>query len=215
MNKSQIPTVRRNTIYLSMCHHPPECWIDESMGDMMDERVILQLYGHKHVQSIDPNEKRVRIYSGALQPEHSGKDEPKPVYNWIVLELQEEALTVKVYPRVYEDITGRFDAEIQSCDEGKNYKICRLKLGNEEKIDSSDSVADAGNDTQEDGYIMDNVMRDIAYKYLKLSSGKRNELSKRYSESGVDFSSGKLEDLVSWIRQQGNEAEVWNVIKGM
>lgn len=215
MNKSQIPGVSKNTVYMSMCHHPPESWIDESLGEMMDERVMLQLYGHKHVQSIDPNEKRVRIYSGALQPEHSGKDEPKPVYNWIVIELKEETLTVKVYPRVYDDRSGRFEAEIESCDEGEIYRICRLKLGNKKKKDLNGSYIEAGNDSPEDGYIMDSVMRDIAYKYLKLSKGKRNELSKKYSDSGVDFSAGKLEEVVNWIRQQGNETEVWNAIKEM
>ena len=95
INRGQIPKHRDNSVYLSLCHHPPECWNDESLSTLMDTRVKVQLYGHKHIQSIEANNQRVRICSGALHPERGGDWYPK--YNWIQIWVENEELIVKIY----------------------------------------------------------------------------------------------------------------------
>lgn len=126
INRGQIPKVSKNSIYLSLCHHPPECWNDESLLNMMDSKVKIQLYGHKHQQNIDVNEQRVRISSGALQPERG--DNWIPRYNWLEIWLENNELCVKIYPRIYNDIDGKFYDDEESCDKNCKFQLCRLKL---------------------------------------------------------------------------------------
>ena len=73
INNKQIPEPQDNVIYMTLCHHPTQCWNNERLVTMMDGRAKLQLYGHKHIQSIDANEQRITINSGALQPERGNE----------------------------------------------------------------------------------------------------------------------------------------------
>ncbi len=102
---SQIPQRRHKTIYLSLCHHPPDCWIDpeHKLRDKMDARVAVQLYGHKHLQTIKATDRRIVVGSGATHPSRK-ESEWIPRYNWITLEMERQPdgdfLNVKIYPRV-------------------------------------------------------------------------------------------------------------------
>lgn len=92
MNRTQIPKPREKVIYMSLCHHPPECWINKNLSEYMDERVKIQLYGHKHIQKIDANNKRLRISSGALQPVRGNDWFPR--YNWIKIYIEDNELVI-------------------------------------------------------------------------------------------------------------------------
>lgn len=105
LSLSQIPQRRTNTIFLSLCHHPPECWIDSDykLQTKMDARVAVQLYGHKHLQTVRQTECSIAVGSGATHPVRTETDWI-PRYNWITLKIGQEArrdiLIVRIYPRV-------------------------------------------------------------------------------------------------------------------
>lgn len=105
LSLSQIPKRRANTIFLSLCHHPPECWIDldGKLQAKMDARVAVQLYGHKHLQTVRQTKQGIAVGSGATHPVRTEMDWT-PRYNWITLEIGQKAgkniLTVRIYPRV-------------------------------------------------------------------------------------------------------------------
>lgn len=126
INRGQVPRVSEGSIYLSLCHHPPECWNDGSLVEMMDSKVKIQLYGHKHIQNIDANEQRIRISSGALQPERGLEWLSR--YNWLEIWIEENELCVKIYPRIYNDTDGKFYCDQDSCDENHIYQLCRLNF---------------------------------------------------------------------------------------
>lgn len=113
---SQIPQRRDKTVYLSLCHHPPDCWIDpeHKLRDKMDARVAVQLYGHKHHQTINATSRRIVVGSGATHP--SRKESGWiPMYNWISLEMIRQTdgdyLIVKIYPRVLNSEGTAFEAD--------------------------------------------------------------------------------------------------------
>lgn len=84
----QIPSRKENTIFLSLCHHPPECWKDpeRKLAQKINNRIAVQLYGHKHEQSIERHENALLIKSGATHPSRFEKDWI-PRYNWICLKI--------------------------------------------------------------------------------------------------------------------------------
>ena len=105
LSLSQIPKRQANTIFLSLCHHPPACWIDfdGKLQNKMDARVAVQLYGHKHLQTVRQTKQGIAVGSGATHPVRTEKDWI-PRYNWITLDIGKKAgkdiLTVRIYPRV-------------------------------------------------------------------------------------------------------------------
>lgn len=112
----QIPERCPRTIYLSLCHHPPECWNDPDnvLGEKMNNRVAVQLYGHKHVQTIKFNGKSLIVGSGATHPCRT-YDEWMPRYNWLTLSISNRNntpyLVVRIYPRVLNDTQTAFEPE--------------------------------------------------------------------------------------------------------
>lgn len=143
LSLSQIPKRRTNTIFLSLCHHPPACWIDpdNKLQSKMDDRVAVQLYGHKHLQTIRRTKHGIAVGSGATHPVRTEKDWI-PRYNWITLETGQKTgkdiLTVRIYPRVLnkEETAFIVDPTLQN---GQNYLEYDIFLDEPEDI----SVADA------------------------------------------------------------------------
>ena len=125
LSLSQIPKRRANTIFLSLCHHPPECWIDldGKLQTKMDARVAVQLYGHKHLQTVRQTKQGIAVGSGATHPVRTELDWI-PRYNWLTLEIGQKAgkniLTVHIYPRVLNKDETAFivDPTLQN---GQNY----------------------------------------------------------------------------------------------
>jgi predicted phosphodiesterase len=112
IGRVQMPVTKKNTIYLSICHHPPQCWFDpeKKLAEKMNQRVALQLYGHKHIQTIERKGESIIIGSGATQPAR-GDSDWLPRYNWITLETKQDKLFVSIYPRVLDNYECRFEAD--------------------------------------------------------------------------------------------------------
>lgn len=125
LSLSQIPKRRTDTIFLSLCHHPPTCWIDPEgkLQNKMDARVAVQLYGHKHLQTVRQTEHSIAVGSGAAHPVRTEKDWI-PRYNWITLKIGHKAgthiLKVRIYPRVLNKKETAFIAD-PTLQNGQNY----------------------------------------------------------------------------------------------
>ncbi|SFM23984.1 metallophosphoesterase [Pelosinus propionicus] len=142
----QLPKRRDGMIYLTLCHHPPECWKDpdNTLKNKFDKRVSIQLYGHKHIQDISQNGNALIIGCGATQPIRSS-DDWLPTYNWISLSIDsskaERLLNIKVFPRILDEIGDQFIADSHSCGLGNcleySLKIDDARVESDVKVEET------------------------------------------------------------------------------
>lgn len=136
ISETQIPTRKNGFIYLTLCHHPPEYWNDpeQQLASKMNQRVHLQLYGHKHSQKIEQKGDSLIIASGATHP---SRREPEwlPRYNWITVDVdtkgRNEYLVVKIYPRVYSKAKYKFEKDEKLCTEKEDFFKHEINLSQE------------------------------------------------------------------------------------
>lgn len=133
----QVPSREDNTVCLSLCHHPPECWFDpdHKIRQIMNRRVAVQLYGHKHLQTIKQEGNSLIVGSGAANPSRM-EDEWIPRYNWITLDVKENAgkavLHVKIFPRILDKCEDQFEADKNSCSSGQEFLEMEISLSNQD-----------------------------------------------------------------------------------
>lgn len=193
INRKQIPNFYNDSIYLSLCHHPPDCWNDSRLEELMDERVKIQLYGHKHIQNIDASEKRIRIGSGALHPERG--DDWIPRYNWLEIWIEKDTLCVRIYPRIFNNKKGIFIPDTKSCDDGFEFKMCRLNLSNE---DNNDVVETEISTTEVRETTL--ITKEIVYLFSVLSDSNKILILQSFPEVTYDISQG-IEILLEQLKQ--------------
>lgn len=184
MSRIQIPQRRDNTIFLTLCHHPPECWddADQSIQNTLNERIHLQLYGHKHTQSIKVTKKGLIINSGATHP---SRKEPDwiPRYNWISLDVESKEdghdyLLVIIYPRIYNPSTSAFEQDMSLST--KEYLEFSFDLGDSKLVNANHELVEAEN-LKNDG-ITDHSSTDderLIYDFINLPIEKRNTILKK------------------------------------
>lgn len=135
LSRTQIPKRKANTIYMTLCHHPPKCWNDagNELINLINKRAMIQLYGHKHLQTIEADENTIIVGSGATHPSRSEPDWI-PRYNWITIDLVNDNaacyLEVKIYPRIWngcEFICDKSNCTVQS-ETKMNYSVHRLNI---------------------------------------------------------------------------------------
>ncbi len=119
LGENQVPHSENSVSYLVMGHHPPELWKDpEEIKNKLSRRAHIQLYGHKHSQSIVIKNNSLTLYSGAAHPSRSG-EEWKPRYNWLTVYVKgvetNRSLMIRVYPRVLDEANSVFIADTNSC----------------------------------------------------------------------------------------------------
>ena len=122
----QIPKRKEKKIYMTICHHPTDNW-EEDIAKILDERAMIQLYGHKHVQTLDANGKRIKIGTGALQPDRREADW-QPRYNFLKIKLNSGSIEIVLYPRIWNESIRKFVQEKGSCDVGYLSKKIILPL---------------------------------------------------------------------------------------
>ncbi len=103
--------------YLTLCHHPIDWLLDkDTVNGRLNIRAKVQLFGHKHMQSIERIELNtvndtLRISSGAVHPDRR-ESGWRPRYNFISIESKgggdSRRLLVRVYPRVWNDDALKF-----------------------------------------------------------------------------------------------------------
>lgn len=76
-----------NTVNMVLCHHPPAWFLDaEDVEDDVNNRAMIQVFGHKHRQRCARTTEYIRFSAGAVYPDRSEPDW-KPGYNLIDVEI--------------------------------------------------------------------------------------------------------------------------------
>lgn len=126
------PTETAGVAYLFMAHHPPDWLIDADMvNKMLDARALVQLFGHKHSQTIDERNGCIRIVAGAVHP--SRREQVwKPRYNWLTLSVRgtgdNRFLDARVFPRVWNDSRPEYISDTGQCTKGLDHRFVSLRL---------------------------------------------------------------------------------------
>lgn len=178
----QIPTRNPHTVYLSLCHHPPECWRDpeKKLSEKMNDRVAVQLYGHKHVQTIRYTEKTLIVGSGATHPCRT-YGEWTPRYNWITLSVDDSRgtpyLIVRIYPRVLNEAQTAFGPE-KDLPDGTEYREYQISL---ERMDNNENCLEDAKTIQEKTLdvpkvSVDSWERKFIYDFMNLSYFRRRDI---------------------------------------
>lgn len=231
IGKYQIPKNEDGVIYMSLCHHPPECWkdYDNYTQNLINSRIHIQLYGHKHIQEIKQIGNSLIIGSGATHPSRF-EDGWNPRYNWInvkiVKKYHEVYLDVKVYQRVLSPQGDKFIADIdgESTDEFKQYLI---KLENEcvnniinERLESDTNLIDNDLKIEVQNVLVKQIDADtktIVYRFIELPFIIQTSILTKY-ELLDECDQGKkyidiIDKIIDKARQLGCLDKLWKEIK--
>lgn len=230
LGEHQVPRRCNATILMTLCHHPPSCWkdCDGVMKSKMNERVHIQLYGHRHMQKIEMTNNSLIICSGAVHPVRGDK-EWIPEYNWIMMRVEnvdnEKLLKVRVYPRILNDTGTAFITDYKEC-ENCDYKEYSIKLSS-----SYNEKENTNGDTKpEEIYIKQETQiceidradcghqnfRKLVYRFLRISFIQRSAILNKLNlieevDEGIDHNdlidkilkraqaSGVLDELVAEV----------------
>lgn len=223
---SQIPSNKgKNTINLTLCHHPPECWVDNDniLQNKLNVRAQIQLYGHKHTQSIIYKNEYIIINSGATHPERSGDWQPR--YNWITIDIinkdNKPTLELKVYPRIWDVETNSKFISDTIIDGKNNYVKYYIDLSDTSNSQSNYYKGQTNIDKiqlENNLDIISGVSRKkFTYDFFSLSPVKRNHI---LNQLGLikDEDDGKgdteiYKELISRAKEANKIEEFWINIK--
>lgn len=219
MGQYQVPSRIDKAIHLTLCHHPPECWLDpdQYLKSRMDSRVQIQLYGHKHVQTIQKTDTTLIIGSGATHP---SRREPSwiPRYNWISLEVitrsDTDYVSVKVFPRVLNDVGDCFVTDNVLC-EDKLYVEYQIPLNVKscDRVNLLDECKDASSELAED--CIDS--KSLTYEFLSLAYVNRDMILSRLALRREEDEGVKhvkiIDDILERAKKQGCVEQLWQEIQ--
>lgn len=197
LGNHQIPSRENKVIYMTICHHPIQDW-KEDLGQVLDDRAMIQLFGHRHVQTLEQNEKRVRIGTGALQPDRR-EEGWQPRYNFLEVCIEHSKLRVVLYPRIWNKDLHKFICEESFCDSGKERKEIVLSLEHVENF-VPEGMADINTSNIRE---TDDSKRELVYKLWSLQTHERESVLRKYHE----FDGICLDDLNQNIVKILNTAE--------
>ncbi len=107
----QLPMSDKRVCYLTMCHHPLDWLKDRDTVEVyLNNRAVIQLFGHKHNQFIMATNKFVRIVAGATHPEREDSSW-LPRYNFLGLSVSNQASVRKLIVNVYTYIWSKVDTK--------------------------------------------------------------------------------------------------------
>ena len=177
----QIPPLAKNVVNMTLCHHPPDWFRDESdVSQRFDHNVSIQLFGHTHDQQITTNGRSLRLVAGAVHPER-GQQDWTPVYNILSLAVDTSSggndLLVTVYPRVWDGTRLGFRSSLPNGDVSEEVRL--QLVGTEQyseelnEVNSLDTFAPIENS----GFSMSarslstgtTSLRNISFRYIDLS----------------------------------------------
>ncbi|NMM62212.1 hypothetical protein HBE96_05835 [Clostridium sp. P21] len=228
IGQAQIPNREQDTVMMSLCHHPPECWkflLD--IQTKMNRRVDIQLYGHKHTQSVLLTKDNVIIKSGAAQPVRG--DDWNPRYNWITIECvmsnNKKIIKILIYPRTLAEHRDGFIPDVDLC-AGKNFIEHILNIDEKREKDLSDiflkkeqNNEDINLEWKEKNSNESEVQineRELAYKFFDLSYIRQTEILIELDLLEEDDRARRYSDIITKIINKaklGNKMyELWNKI---
>jgi hypothetical protein len=104
-----------NVFRMVVGHHPPSWTIEGDVADRaFSDRAVLQLFGHKHDQWLQPAGRGLRVIAGAVHPAHS-EFNWEPRYSLVALRLDaDKRLHIRIFPRVWTREETMFMADFNS-----------------------------------------------------------------------------------------------------
>ena len=201
-------------IHILMLHHPMSEIIDgKKIGENIDGRFKLQLYGHVHKQS-SSSDGAIKIYSGALQPEEDNNDEYFPVYNVIEVDVVEEGgkpyLNVDVFSRKW---NGTNFEEYQ--EETKTGNLA-LKVELQQNDSWKKTMERLDRNRHEPDKTVGPGINPHAAKNAFLHSGKEGKIIKEMYGEQFDGISNNRMKYIEFLRQveaDGRMSELNNILK--
>jgi calcineurin-like phosphoesterase family protein len=228
IGQAQIPSRReKDTVIMSLCHHPPEIW--KFCGDIQDKinrRIDIQLYGHKHIQSIKINENNVIMSSGATHPVR-GKDW-NPRYNWVTIECiiidNKRAIRIEIYPRILNSSRDRFIPDTVACNSGNCVKHI-LEIDKKRSKDLFDEELmkveelyeqKTSIETNEPAFEAEIDIRELKYNFFSLSYIRQTKILLDLNLL-EDFDKGKkyssiMNKIINKARQTNQINALWSSI---
>lgn len=149
IGQSQIPAKNDNELTIILSHHPIECWkFKEDLVARMDKRADIQLYGHKHMQTMNFSNQRLLLSAGAVHPVRGNNWIPQ--YNWLSIEHkiidENNIVEIMVYPRILSKDRNGFVPKIDN-DTEKNYVKYTINLTKKRKEqDNYESIDESSTD---------------------------------------------------------------------
>lgn len=122
---------RDDRCYLTLCHHPPSWLRDhDQIEEALSARAHVQLFGHRHVPTLQTINNRLRLSAGAVHPDRSEGDWT-PHYNILELvvdwpDADTRQLVVTVYPREWDRPSRRFKPRVDA--DGQPWQQERMPL---------------------------------------------------------------------------------------
>ncbi len=228
IGQNQIPMNKDGATYLSLCHHPPECWKDpeDIIKNKLNKRVQIQLYGHKHLQKVKQIDNSLLIGSGAMHPSRADKSW-RPKYNWITISVQNEEslrfLKVTIYPRILNDDNDKFIPDKNNCNvDGydnyllplPNWKSTPMKKDKKISNKVIQPPNEILNETEPISNRIANPLRTLIYRFFDLSYIKRCKILSELNLISEDDEGAEHVDIIDKIIQKATQAknliDFWN-----
>ena len=212
---------RAGEVVVFICHHPIDWLMDyEAVTPALNSRAKVQLFGHKHLQTVDVTNGCLRIVAGSVQPD---RREPKwrPRYNCLGFAVRSDAagsreLVVDVYPRVWSENEPKFIADFASCD-GAQHKEYPLALPKwEAPVPQSAPPAEVRAD--ESGAASLDPEKTLTYRFLSLPHLIRLEIAQEFEllreeDEGL-FDAELIVRLLQRAAEGDRLADLWDRLKG-
>jgi predicted phosphodiesterase len=214
LGEFQVPRNEAGVTLVCLCHHPPECWRDSDTGTRLNERVRVQLYGHKHKQRVRKTENTLIIGSGAAHPVRRERNW-KPRYNWIAMSVEytdgNRVLRVRIYPRVLDDRNDHFMLDVNNC-EGRDCVERYLTLEGCKGVEAMPlpETRDEGGTEQESKIpeAVSNPKRTLVYRFLELSFLARSRILSELSLIGEEDEGVDHINLIETIMAKAEQAHL-------
>ena len=221
IGQSQLPLHRKDVVYMTICHHPPEIWkFKGNLEGRLNKRAAIQLFGHQHTQEISLSEDNLIIKLGATHPVRKG--EWKPSYCWLTVESSnietERSIDLCIFPRVLSEDRDAFIADPNYCKE-KNYICHSIPIDKKRKRDLSDGViADESLLPIPQIETKEPSDRELIYRFCEVPFIKQTEILLRFSlldspQMGTRYST-MINDIIKRARTMGIYNDFRDAIMG-
>ena len=228
------PLQRADEAVVFICHHPLDWVIDnEEIIPNLNARARVQLFGHKHLQTVEHTNNCLRIVAGAVHPD---RREPRwrPRYNCLGFSVSRAGssrkLTVEVLPRVWNEHEPKFVPDYALCGGGKDSKVYNLELepwdaATVAKPGASGATPPAGPSPGSSapmalgaaaGAVM-NPAKTLTYRFLSLSHLSRLEIAQsmkllRDEDEGL-FDAELFERILKRASDESRLSELWDLVE--
>lgn len=195
--------------YMLLCHHPPRWLKDQDhIETWINSRFRIQLFGHKHEQTVDILNNSLRLIAGAMHPDRQERNW-LPRYNLISISVirkgEDRFLSIVLRPRIWDDKLKDFKPDVAKDD--KTFPPIELQLP---KLAANATIPlpvngprqtlpkDGDPGPESNQHPINDPARTLTYRFMRLPYSKRIEIM-----HGLDLIRDEDEEV--------NENERWEL----